>query len=1550
MPINVLYTDVEIRILELQQRGYPVELTLDGERQLARGFLDPSRLPWIAQDVPADDGEALFRWLFADEPLKLAWAQIASLDHPRRIRLRIDAEAPELHTMPWELLRQPAAAAAPPLDLAADAATPFSRYLALPGAPGRAIKGGPLKILVAIADPVDLPDYGLTPIDRAVELEAFFAATANLPVEWVVLPAPCTLSAIETALRQRIHILHLFGHGVYSNDAGAALFLANDDNRVKVALAGEIVAMLSRIGLQDGPLRLAFLASCQTATTSPADAFRGLAPQLLAAGLPAVLAMQDLVAIVTAQAFAATFYRQLLQHGLVDLAANQARAALLTAGLPGASIPVLFQRVPDGKLFDVEDILPIPACPYPGMAPFGDDGKFPFYGRDDEIEQLLRALRLHPFIAVIGPSGSGKSSLVAAGLAPRLRKSRAFGSGEWDVRTLRPGPQPLDRLKESLGDRVDLQTWRPKDVPGSRLLLIVDQFEETFTQADDSATAFQEALGKLISAPGVTLVLTVRADFYANLLESPLWPQMEAHLFPVRRLGREGLRKAIVQPAEDVGVSVEPDLVERLLADAGDEPGILPFIQETLVLLWDRLPRRALTLDLYEALVGAQVLAERVGLTGLQVAMAQRADAVLAELPAQQTLARRIFLRLVQFGEGRPDTRRQQAEIDLRSQDDDPAVFSQSLEHLIRNRLVTADGEPGDQRQIDIAHEALFLGWPTLRRWIDERRGAEQTRRRLEAKAGEWIRLGRQTGGLLDEVELLEAGRWLDSADAADLGSSAALAGLVSASRQNQDDIRKKERAAARFRMGAVLAVAVSILAAVGIFAAGQANLQRQQKAALESQVASAATIEVRATAEAWARQTAVAERNRADQKAAEAAQEARRAKANALVANVRAELARPNRDPSLPLLLAREAVSTTRSTDGYVSDGAKEALADALFAASPLVRTLQGHEDVVYSAYFSPDGQHVVTASLDRTIRIWNVSDGKQVLVIPLSSEGVSASYNPDGQHVVTADYDGRVQIWDATTGDELLKLPGEQEHVWTALYSPKGDRIVTAGVGGIARIWDADTGSELLQLAGHEGALNSAAFSYSGDRVVTAGNDKTARIWDANTGQELVKLQGHGNRVLSAAFSPDDTRVVTASYDQTARVWDAATGEELYRVAHPYGAANTAVFSPRAPAKRILTAGGDGNARLWDATSGRQMEVLGLFGHKGEVMTAAYNPAGDLVVTAGEDHTARIWKTTNNQLIGHRGAVLSGDIDATGERALTTSGDETAYVWDLKTGEPLVRFIRHDAYVNSGRFSPDGDRVATAGDDGLVRIWDPATGKELLQLAGHEGGVYALAFSPDGLRLVTGGEDQTARVWEARTGEELFKLTGHDAAVMAVGFSPDGRTIVTSGDDATVRLWDAVTGTEQSKLVGHGDSVWAANFSPDGTRLVTASADGTARIWDVASGKELRSLVGHEGRVLYAAFSADGSRIITAGEDGTARLWDAGTGDELFKLMGHDGTVYFAMFFADGQHVLTGSSDWTARIWPVSLEQMLDESLGFIQRDPPVLTVEERNRLGLD
>jgi hypothetical protein len=524
-------TDLEIRISGLKSEGYPVEITVNNQFEFGPGYLDPDFLPWVPSARPREDGERLFGWLFGDDRLKTAWAEARGQHPERRIRLRIDEDAPELHAIPWELLRD-TPEGVPPQDLAAVAATPFSRYLAGRWQPGTPIPQRPIKILVAIASPLDLADHHLPALDPEVEWALLQEAASGLDVVLVRLPEPCTLPALEEELWKGYHIVHLIAHGAHKEAEGAFLYLADEENRVSLVRTPEFAAMLARQLAdrhveQGDALRLVFLASCQTAACSPADAFRGLAPALVAAGVPAVVAMQDLVPVSTAQEFARIFYQQLLRHGAVDLACNQARSRLLTAELPGASIPVLYMRAQDGRLFKLPEAeaaapevsLSLPPLPIqPPLIPS-------FVGREAELVSYAEELERRHLAVICGMAGAGKTTMAAVLARQAGEADRTF----WHtIHKGEGGEELIWRLagflywqeQKDLWDRLQgvrqgsnqpipeaiLFDYLFEELLGQRFLLCLDDLD--LAEEDPCLKRFLERLTPVLPASELRLIVT----------------------------------------------------------------------------------------------------------------------------------------------------------------------------------------------------------------------------------------------------------------------------------------------------------------------------------------------------------------------------------------------------------------------------------------------------------------------------------------------------------------------------------------------------------------------------------------------------------------------------------------------------------------------------------------------------------------------------------------------------------------------------------------------------------------------------------------------------------------------------------------------------------------------------------------------------------------------------------------------------------------------------------------------------------------------------------
>lgn len=616
--------------------------------------------------------------------------------------------------------------------------------------------------------------------------------------------------------------------------------------------------------------------------------------------------------------------------------------------------------------------------------------------------------------------------------------------------------------------------------------------------------------------------------------------------------------------------------------------------------------------------------------------------------------------------------------------------------------------------------------------------------------------------------------------------------------------------------------------------------------------------------------------------------------------------------------------------------------------AADTQVMALMGHTDRVTSAAFSPDGRQILSASYDRTARIWDAVTGLQLISATGHTDKLqAAAFSNDGRQFATASADGTARIWDAATAGPRIVLRGHQGPVTTAAFSPDGQRIVTGSIDKTARVWNAVTGQPILQLAGHTERVNFSAFLPFGNRLLTTSDDRTARIWSGATGQELMQLRGHTEYVQSAALSPDGRQTVTVSFDKSARIWDNATGRQLAQFRHtaPMVAAS---FSHRGD--RIVIACFDNTARIIDATSGDAAGMLS--GHTDLVLSSAYSPDDRRIVTSSNDRTARVWETEPREelgvLTGHANRVTSAAFFPDGQRVVTSSYDKTVRVWDAASGRQLMQLDTGQA-ITVVALSPDGQQLATGSDEKSADVWDLTSGRLIVALQGHTARVNSAAFSTDGRRVVTTSNDRTARVWDVASGKQYVLLDGHTDAVVWASFSPDGRRVATGSADRTVRIWDAATGRQLTLFSGHTGTVNTVRFSADGQRILTASADGTARIWDARSGTSIAELRGHRDEVSGAAFSPDGQRVATSSFDRTVRIWDARTGQLLTVLSAHLDSVNDVAFSADGRRIVSSSDDRTARLWDASTPA-LETQIAWSQAaqfDPPSAT--ERSQLGL-
>jgi WD40 repeat protein len=552
---------------------------------------------------------------------------------------------------------------------------------------------------------------------------------------------------------------------------------------------------------------------------------------------------------------------------------------------------------------------------------------------------------------------------------------------------------------------------------------------------------------------------------------------------------------------------------------------------------------------------------------------------------------------------------------------------------------------------------------------------------------------------------------------------------------------------------------------------------------------------------------------------------------------------------------------------------------------AQPIL-SLSAHDNWVWATHFSPNNTTLVTASSDRTIKLWNVETGQLLNVIEDNSSVQTACFNPDGQMLASGGADCTVKLWDVETGECLKILQGHENWVWSVSFSPDGTMLASSGDDRTLRLWDVETGQLLNTLHGHEHWIWSVCFSPDGTQLASSSYDRTVKLWDVSTGKMLHNLQGHNDWVGSVNFSPDGTLLASSSHDHTVRLWDVEAGRLLNTLP---GHSNCVLAIDFSPDGRTLASGGaDCAVKLWDVQTKQLLNSLQ--GYTNWVWSICFSPNGQMLASGSADYTVKLWDIQTSKLsatlMGHRGWVMSVCFSPDGRLLASTGADYKIKLWEVQNGKLLQTLQGHTDWVLSLNFNPSGTLLVSGSHDGTIRLWD-VQARTPLQLLQHSGSwVLSVAFSPDGTTIASGNADGTVKLWAFKTGNLLQILSSHTSSVWTVSFSPDGKTLATGSEDQTVKLWDVQTGQILQTLHGHHNWVMSVSFSPDGMQLVSGSKDYTAKLWDIQTGELLDTLQEHGDRVLSVRFNHSGEQISTSSADETIKLWDVKTGTCLETL----------------------------------------------------------------
>ncbi|MEN3281014.1 MAG: hypothetical protein V7607_2154 [Solirubrobacteraceae bacterium] len=1163
------------------------------------------------------------------------------------------------------------------------------------------------------------------------------------------------------------------------------------------------------------------------------------------------------------------------------------------------------------------------SCPYRGLEPFDERHAAMFFGREDDTRRLCEQLSDSRFVAVLGPSGSGKSSVVKAGLVPTLRADALPDSAEWTIRTMTPGGRPLaglaallagvaagesmQRTLDALADderTVDLAVALAlADRPTvHRFVLVVDQLEEVFTLCRDEheRAAFLSNLIYAATIPGgrTIVVITLRADFYDRCAPYPSVRSVLAlqHML-IGPLGEDGLRRAIEEPAWAVGLTLEPGLVDTILADVGDRPGTLPLLQHVLLQMWQRRRGRLLTLEAY------------VESGGIQGALAKHADRVYERLSeGERDVTERVLLRLVQPGEGTEDARRRVDVDELLTAGDEPTAVEAVMRTLANERLLTTSrDELSEARLVEITHEALLQGWPRLRRWIERDREALLAHRRLTEASLEWERSGRDEALLYRGTRLAA---WQPPGGQDARSRRARLTETVEwRARRNRslnqlerefldasDRREEREQAARRRRLRlafAGLAVALLAITSVAIVAVRQGKQAERQRDIAISQDLAGSAINVLRT------------------------------------------------NPELSLALARRAADTKRTPQ------AATALRQAVLGFRGLA-VLQAGAASMLSADLSPNGRRAVGASNDGKLIVWNLQNDRVVTTVQAHRGRASAArFSPDGRLVASTGDDGAVEVTDVATRRRRVVISDRGAHGSSVAFARDGSRVVGGYSDGTVRVADVRAGGGVRVLRGHRGAVAAVGFSRDGQHVVSASADGTLRVWRLRRRSAPIVLRADPHANNSVSFSPDGRRLISGGADGSLRAWSIVTtrGEIKVRAKAKIHiddhALYAAEFSP--DGQQIAVADADGTVRIVDARGERVTAIL--HGHSGRAFDARFSASGDVVASAGEDGTVRTWDPGATQVMG--GPVTRARFSPDGKRVVTGDDAGAVRIWNVASGR-MQALLRGQSAPSLPSFSADGRRVISASYDGTVRVWAAPHWRTEGVFRDNGPQAYAAAFDHHARRFASGGWDGRVIVRTLTRVRPPLILAGNKAQVADVGFSPDDRRVISAGVDGIIRIWDiGRASAPPAVLRGHRGPVESAAFSPDGQQVVSAGDDGTVRIWNL---RDHRSVVlrGHDGQVMSAAFNPTGDRVVSAGTDGSVLIWDPSAGAPLLTLRRQPGGAYSAAFSPNGFRVLSGGKDGTW-LFPCEVCGSLTDVLRLARRRVErELTATERQRFG--
>ncbi len=1206
------------------------------------------------------------------------------------------------------------------------------------------------------------------------------------------------------------------------------------------------------------------------------------------------------------------------------------------------------------------DVLVRLPSPFHGLAPFTEGEAHQFFGYTETIGTLVHTLHSsEKFLAVLGPTGCGKTSVVQAGLIPQLRKdsTKAFHSCGILVAHLTHSPfeqlqaQGLDGASQNFAESI--HTWCQQQ-QCTRLVLVLDQFEELLQQCPAPLqTYFLDQLVDIARGNVATVIIILNDALYSLLVRhTKLTRFVESSLVNViAPQPKDLLVESVQKRVEQYGATFTPQLLERIeqeivnmYARSGEGKNTLIAQYELfLTQLWEQRQPDQSVIDV-----------SAIAFETIQSDLNEWAEKIFSTLsPQEQVFVKKVLVQLVPLGnahQGISETTRSLSLLPLcQNEDEQKLLYTLSEKGL----LTTYRDMQTHVEHVTIAQNLLLTRWTRLQQWLVEEHQFHVWIQDVEGKASNWMPSlltshEPEKHTLLDAFELQKASVWLEKR-IQDVPRP--IQTFIMTQRSIHEDQEKRSTVLEESEHQRRLARARQLAAHARKYCE-QGDLQLGVLLSIEAMRQTVCTETYQALFEGMA-----------------------------LLPRLEGMLFHNSNGVHFATFSANGCYLATATLNGmiWVRDISAGGTLCSLFRTGATLRAFA----------FSPDGTYLITISENEEATLWKTRSGRVHVVLPHKSCIRAVTFSPTMPSLVaTASDDCTVGLWEVESdGGNLLRWIPHREPVKIVLFSQDGQFLLTVSGANTVHMYSMSTG-KLLHHLRHTGSIYAATFSPDGSLVALIDGTSSVSLWEWKSEQKNGKRQNrqamnsiaHEKPVQSITFSPDGSLLATVCESEVI-VWNSINVSEQCRISHEERVTSVAFTHTE---NLLVTGSMDGTARLWETSLAT--EYLHIT-HQKAVNVVACNPNGRFLLTGSEDGSAKLWKTTRGGQVArihhHDGAkVIAFTAASDTQYALATAGDDAFVQLTHFTKRGLhfgARFF-HGKQVRTLAWSPDATFLATGGDDEKAQVWRIADGSQHLTIT-HRGSVHTVAWSWNGESVVSASEDGTAQVWNVMTKEVQIEVSHHSPiytaafhparpiiatgsldgwvsvwtyeqtqkshivananygnAIHKVAFSPDGRFLASASDDGNVRVWRWEADDQQFLLFTHSEPVYAVAFSRDGLYLTSASGDGIVKIWETSSGQMIAYL-SHAHEVWAVSFSRDGNYLATASSDHTARIWEKASGQQIARLP-HTKSVYAVEFSPDGKYIVTASGDGTASVWLWQPEDILGEACQRLTRN---LTREE-------